>query len=118
MATDELDALRASIDAIDDGIVEHLARRRAAVDALALHKRSAGLPAFDPAREDEVRARWMAAARARALPDEVALGVLEAILAVSRRRVQAVAGGDASASAAGAAPSAAAGDPSSGGKSV
>lgn len=117
MASDDLDDLRAAIDAIDDGLVEHLARRRAAVDALALHKRNAGLPAFDPGREDAVRARWTAAARARALPDEVALGVLEAILAVSRRRVLAVTEGDPSVGGTGA-PSAAAGDPSHGGKSV
>lgn len=90
MATDDLRTLRAAIDAIDDAIVEQLARRRAAVEALALHKRAAGLPAVDPGREEELRARWRAAAHARALPDEVALAVLEAILAASRRRVEAV----------------------------
>ena len=117
MATDQLDDLRAAIDGIDDGLVELLARRRVAVEALALRKREAGLPGFDPRREDDLRARWRAAAHARALPDEVALAVLEAILGVSRRRVQAVAEGDASAGGAGA-PPAAAGDPSRGGKSV
>lgn len=85
---DQLSALRAAIDEIDRALVEHLARRRTATDALAAHKRAAGLPALDPGREAELHDRWRAAARACGLPDDAAIAVLDAILAVSRRRMQ------------------------------
>lgn len=87
MATDDLDTLRAAVDDADRAIVVQLARRWSAVDALARHKREAGLPATDAAREERLRAMWRSEALAHGLPQEVAIGVLETVLTASRRRV-------------------------------
>lgn len=94
MAEGDLESLRAAIDEVDRAIVEQLGRRRAAVDALARHKRAAGLPATDPAREDQLRGLWRDEADARGLPPAVALAVLDAVLTASRQRVAAVVAGD------------------------
>jgi chorismate mutase len=91
---ESLESLRAAIDDVDRALVEQLGQRRAAVDALARHKRAAGLPATDGAREEQLRGLWRAEAEARGLPPEVALAVLDAVLTASRRRVAAVVAGE------------------------
>ena len=94
MSADDLSSLRAAVDDADRAIVAQLARRRSAVDALARHKRDADLPATDATREEQLRAMWRAEALAHGLPDEVALAVLDAVLATSRQRVVAIVAGE------------------------
>ena len=57
----DLDRVRAGIDAVDNGLVELLARRRALVVELAKIKKALNVPIYDRAREqalvDRVK-RW------------------------------------------------------------
>ncbi len=57
MTAPSLAALRAEVDAVDRGLVELVARRMRAVDAIGALKREAALPLRDPDREAEMLAR-------------------------------------------------------------
>ena len=86
----ELSRARADVDAIDDAIVELLARRRDAVLRIASLKRTEGAKAIDPAREEALRGRWQTRAAALGLDADAALEVLDAVLRHSRKAVERV----------------------------
>lgn len=52
----ELDLLRNEIDAIDKDLADLFCRRMETVEKIACCKRKEGLPAFDPAREAQLKA--------------------------------------------------------------
>ena len=81
--------LRSEIDTVDARLVAALAERRRIVEQLALAKAEGGLAPVDAAREDALAQRWAALAAHEGLPIDVALAVLEAILATSRSHVAA-----------------------------
>lgn len=54
---EDLNKLRAELDAIDDELVEMFKRRFTAVDRIAHAKRNAQLQIFDPKREQEILER-------------------------------------------------------------
>lgn len=86
----ELAALRKRIDEIDRGLVGLLAERRRSVAEVARVKKTLGLGAVDSARELELRERWAKMAREAGVPEEAALGVLDAVLGPSRAHVVAL----------------------------
>ena len=57
MTDETLERYRASIDNIDAALILLLAERFKVTQAVGLHKAEAGLPAADPAREEEQIAR-------------------------------------------------------------
>ncbi|KFL36642.1 ubiquinone anaerobic biosynthesis accessory factor UbiT [Arenimonas donghaensis] len=73
--------LRHGVDGIDDAMLLLVAGRRRLVARLAAGKRRAGLPARDPAREDQVLARGQGLARRLGLPPGLARGQLELLIA-------------------------------------
>lgn len=81
---------RQAIDVVDRQIIALLAERRRIVAELARRKQSLGLPAFDPEREQSLQGLWAQAAEEHELPTDVALAVLQALLAPSRALVQAI----------------------------
>lgn len=95
MATDEeLDGLRAAVDAADAALMDAVAQRLAAVRAIGAWKRSHGVAAVDGAREASLRSRWSARAEALGVPAEMAERVLTAVLDGCRAEVErAVTGG-------------------------
>ena len=81
---------RQAIDVVDRQIIALLAERRRIVADLAKRKQSLGLPAVDPEREQALQGHWRRAAEEFKFPTEVALAVLEALLAPSRALVQSI----------------------------
>ncbi len=73
--------LRRGVDGIDDAMLLLVAGRRRLVAKLAAAKRREGLPARDPAREDQVLARGQGLARRLGLPPGLARGQLELLIA-------------------------------------
>jgi chorismate mutase len=68
MPNPEMQALRATIDHIDDALLDLLAKRFATVDQVVAVKRRTGLAAALPDRIEQVAARVHAGARARNIP--------------------------------------------------
>ena len=62
MSNGQLDAYRASIDNIDAALVHLLAERFKITQAVGRYKAESGMPAADPAREDQQVARLRALA--------------------------------------------------------
>ncbi len=62
MTNGQLDAYRASIDNIDAALVHLLAERFKITQAVGRYKAESGMPAADPAREDQQVARLRALA--------------------------------------------------------
>ncbi len=62
MSNGQLDAYRASIDNIDAALVHLLAERFKFTQAVGRYKAESGMPAADPAREDQQVARLRALA--------------------------------------------------------
>ncbi len=88
MSTDPtLAALRAEIDALDRTLIDVVAARREAVERIAAHKRSAGLPPIDPSRESAMLAAMTAYAARRDVPEALVHAILSAVLTDSRRTV-------------------------------
>jgi chorismate mutase/prephenate dehydratase len=86
---DDLQSLRSRIDAVDEALVRLLAERLAVVREIAHQKLSAGRAAIaDPAREEEIIARWSRAAEEHDLPVALARAVLREVLEHSRRHQQ------------------------------
>jgi chorismate mutase len=85
---------RLAIDAVDRQIIALLAERRRIVALVAKSKQSLGLPAVDLEREHALQEHWRKAAEEHAVPTEVALAVLGALLAPSRAHVQSIFEGD------------------------
>lgn len=67
---EELDQIRAGIDAADNGIVERLAERRALVIRLARIKKVLDLPIYDRKREQALVDRVKKLGRERELNEE------------------------------------------------
>jgi chorismate mutase len=63
--SDEIEALRARIDAIDDELIDALARRARLVDEVAAKKKTQGLRLRDPSREAAILERATRRAPAR-----------------------------------------------------
>jgi chorismate mutase len=75
-----LDELRARIDAVDDELIEALARRARLVDEVAALKRAHGLGLRDVDREQAIVNRALARAPSRLSPGAIT-AVIRAILA-------------------------------------
>ena len=82
---DDVQALRAAIEQVDDQIVAALARRMALARAMADAKQQVGQSILDPAREVAVVTRAARTARHLGLPDRDIRGLYWSILAMSRR---------------------------------
>jgi isochorismate pyruvate lyase len=70
---DEMADVRKKIDALDDALVELLAKRQRQIERAAGVKPQLGVPARVPERIDEVLARVLGAARREGLSSEVAM---------------------------------------------
>jgi chorismate mutase len=88
MQDDELASMRAEIDTLDRELLAVLAKRRLVVDRMRITKTRLALPRIDDAREARVRDRWLASARELALPEPLALALLDVVLADSRALVR------------------------------
>ena len=66
----DLDRIRAGIDAVDDGVVELLARRRELAIELARHKKALKVPIYDRKREQALVDRVKALGVKRRLNEE------------------------------------------------
>lgn len=73
---ERLAALRAEIAALDDALIDILARRAGLAAEIGEIKQRLGLPVMDPAREAEVVRRAAAAARDRGVDPELVRAVL------------------------------------------
>lgn len=73
---ERLAALREEIAALDDALIDILARRAALAAEIGEIKQRLGLPVMDPAREAEVVRRAAAAARDRGVDPELVRAVL------------------------------------------
>jgi chorismate mutase/prephenate dehydrogenase len=73
---ERLAALREEIAALDDALIDILARRAALAAEIGEIKQRLGLPVMDPAREAEVVRRAAAAARNRGVDPELVRAVL------------------------------------------
>jgi chorismate mutase/prephenate dehydrogenase len=73
---ERLAALREEIAALDDALIDILARRAALAAEIGKIKQRLGLPVMDPAREAEVVRRAAAAARNRGVDPELVRAVL------------------------------------------
>jgi len=83
-AEKDLHDLRDAIDLVDADLVAVLAQRFALVEEVGRLKREAGLPIMQPAREQEVRDRFLALAKAHGLAPTIAAPILDLLLALSR----------------------------------
>lgn len=77
---DEMAEVRKEIDALDDAIVELLAKRQRQIERAAAVKPQLGMPARVPERIDEVIARVLGAARREGLSSEVAMALWTALI--------------------------------------
>lgn len=80
----EIEKLRKEIEQIDEEIVRLLSRRFQIVRELARLKHKLGLPVYDPAREEDVRKRWLASAEQHNVPREIARSIVDTILSYSK----------------------------------
>jgi chorismate mutase/prephenate dehydrogenase len=85
VARAELDGLRAQIGAVDQQIVDLIARRLDLAARIGALKETLGLPVMDPAREAEVVRRAAAGARERGADPELVRAVLWQIIDHARR---------------------------------
>jgi chorismate mutase len=81
-----MSATRADIDALDDAIVDLLARRAEVVAALWAAKRAEGRPLHDAAREAEVLARVRVRAAARGIDPDAVEATFRTVLGRARER--------------------------------
>lgn len=81
-----LGRVRGAIDLVDDGLIALLAARRKLVQAAARLKRRLSLPARDPNREQQVRARGRRLAWRLGCPDSSAQQVLDLAIADACRQ--------------------------------
>jgi len=81
---EEREALRARIEALDARLVKLLGERFAVVRRLAGHKARYGVPVEDPARESELRALYVQAARHEGVDPEFVLRLFAVVHEHSR----------------------------------
>lgn len=75
-----IEALRAELDAVDDALIDVLARRSAIVAQIWAHKRATGVAVEDVAREQAVIARLVARGRAVGLDGGAVREVVVAVV--------------------------------------
>lgn len=81
-----LHGIRERIDAVDEALLELLARRMSLVEEVGTVKQAAaGTPVLDPAREREIARRWAETAERHGLSGAFADRVLRELLSQSRR---------------------------------
>lgn len=77
---EDLEALRAEIDRIDEALVEMISRRIEVSKRIGVIKRASGLPTRDPAREDEVEKRWIDLSRKMGVPEDLARSIVRLLI--------------------------------------
>jgi chorismate mutase len=80
-----IDEIRQAIDDTDDILLKALATRFRAVKQLGRVKNAANIPVENSEREAEMKARWKKKAQELNIPEELALFILDFILAESKR---------------------------------
>jgi chorismate mutase len=80
-----VEALRGEIEAIDQQLVQLLARRVRVACSVGEAKRAAGLPVLDPAREAAIVRRASASARHAGIDDEDVRYIFWHVVGMSRR---------------------------------
>ncbi len=86
--TEQLRALRAEIDEVDDRLLELLVRRARVARAIGELKRAHGIAPVDPAREEQLTARLAARAGEPTAPlDDAAIRRVWAAVLTECRRV-------------------------------
>lgn len=83
-ALERLADARAAIEGLDAELVALLARRVALSREIGTHKRAAGLPTLDPAREADVIRRAATLAREHDLNDEKVRDIFWHVIGLSR----------------------------------
>jgi chorismate mutase len=83
-AQGRLEALRAEIERLDEGIVRLISQRTRLAQEARAAKQEAGLPLFDPAREAVVVRRAATLARAEGLPEEAVRELFWRLIGLSR----------------------------------
>lgn len=78
--SDELSRYRAGLDALDDELLDVLARRARLVDEVWAWKHAHGVARVDPAREAAMRARLLEAGERLGLQREALGRVLDAVV--------------------------------------
>jgi chorismate mutase len=81
---DSLERVRASIEQLDQRIIDLIGERVELSRQVGTLKRSAGLPTLDPAREATVLRRVASQARAAQLPDEPVREIFWHVIALCR----------------------------------
>ena len=81
---DSLEHIRASIEQLDQRIIDLMAERVLLSQQVGSLKRAAGLPTLDPAREANVLRRVASQARAAQLPDEPVREIFWHVIALCR----------------------------------
>jgi chorismate mutase len=82
---DDLNHLRAQIDAIDSAVIRLLGERAKLVAKTWAHKASVGRPAHDETREAQIRARLLLLANEVGLDQAKVTRIIEAIIGVDLR---------------------------------
>ena len=77
--------IRATIDMADEIILKGLSARFRGIEFLRRLKKSDSLRISDPAREQELKARWKKLAKEMKVPEPLALLILDVILVESKR---------------------------------
>ena len=75
----ELSELREKITAVDNSIIESLAKRMDLVEKVGNYKRSHNMEALDETRRDELKKAWIERGAALHLPASLVLGIFELI---------------------------------------
>lgn len=86
----ELDRLRAALARVDGEILDAWARREAITGAIGRVKEAAGAPIHDGTQEERVVERARSGARARNLPEEMAVDILRLIMRSALARQEGV----------------------------
>lgn len=86
----ELDRLRAELARVDGEILDAWARREAITGAIGRVKEAAGAPIHDGTQEERVVERARSGARARNLPEEMAVDILRLIMRSALARQEGV----------------------------
>lgn len=81
---DDVAALRAALERVDEALVMHLAERVQLARRLGAAKRAGGVLTLDPAREMEVLRRVAARAREQRLPADEVREIFWRIIALCR----------------------------------
>ena len=84
-ATPTIADIRSAIDDADEILLRSLAARFKGVEQLKILKEIQRLPLEDTVREDELKTKWKAHAKKLGIREELALMILDFVLAESKR---------------------------------